>query len=281
MKIIRSPKRLNQALFRARCQGKRIGFVPTMGSLHEGHLSLARRARKENDIVVVSIFVNPDQFGPREDFKRYPRDLKRDEALLKRVRVDYLLVPSSRSIYPKGFREFINPGPRARYLCGPKRPGHFRGVATVVNRLFTIVQPQAAYFGLKDYQQAKVIEDMVQRFALPVRIKTCPIVRESDGLAMSSRNRYLSKKERILARGLYQSLLEARRVIQSGHRSVSRIKRVVRGRLLNDVSKIDYVEMVDPESCAPVKRITKRPVLVAIACFIGTTRLIDNLLVKG
>ena len=279
MKVIKSPRRLNQILHALREKGKRIGFVPTMGYLHTGHLSLVRCARRENDVVVVSIFVNPTQFGPREDFKRYPRDLGRDKMLLKDERVGYLFVPSRTSIYPKGFRNFINPGLTARYLCGPKRPGHFRGVATVVNRLFETVEPHAAYFGRKDYQQARIIEDMVHRLRLPIKIRMCSIVREADGLAMSSRNRYLSRKERILARSLYQSLMAAKKLIHLGERHAQNIKDAMRKILINHVNKIDYVEIIDPVQCAPVKQI-KLPVLAVIACYIGSTRLIDNLLIK-
>ena len=279
MQIIKSLVQLDQILRNLKDHGKQIGFVPTMGYLHEGHLSLVRRAYKENDIVVVSIFVIPIQFGPREDFKKYPKDLSHDKKLLKRERVDYLFLPSRNSIFPKGFKDFVDPGPLARHLCGPKRPGHFRGVATVVNRLFRIVKPHVAYFGEKDYQQAQIIKDMVRRFHLPVTVLTCPIVREKDGLGMSSRNRYLSKKERICARSLYQSLLEARRLIRQGGHDVLKIKMVMRKILINHVTKIEYIELVDPEKCAPIKRIRAR-VLVAIACFVGSTRLIDNLLVK-
>src|SRR3990167_8657969 len=181
MKVIKTPTELNQLVRSMRKAGKRIGFVPTMGCLHEGHLSLVRRARKENEVVVVSIFVNPLQFGPREDFKRYPRNWNGDKNWLRREGVDFLFAPTRACMFPRNFRQFVNPGPLARYLCGPKRPGHFRGVATVVKRLFDIVAPYAAYFGEKDYQQARIIESMVKRFQLPVRIKTSPIVREQDG----------------------------------------------------------------------------------------------------
>lgn len=280
MKVIKSPKRLNRILQDLQKKGKRIGFVPTMGSLHEGHLSLIRRARRENDVVAVSIFVNPTQFGPKEDFKRYPRNLACDQILLKKKSVAYLFIPSCSSIYPKGFQNFINPGSIARYLCGPKRPGHFRGVATVVNRLFEIVEPDTAYFGQKDYQQTRIIEDMVRRFRLPIKIKICPIIREADGLAMSSRNRYLSKKERILARSIYQSLMRARKLIHLGERSAVKIKKALRAILVSYVTKIDYIEIINPKTCAPVKQI-KPPVVVAIACYVGSTRLIDNLRVKS
>jgi pantoate--beta-alanine ligase len=280
MQVIKSHKKFKLVLNRLRQRAKKIGFVPTMGALHEGHLSLVRRARRENDVVVVSIFVNPTQFGPKEDFKRYPRNLRHDQKLLKSSRVDFLFAPSRTAVYPKGFRNLIEPGSRARYLCGPKRPGHFRGVATVVHRLFEMVKPDRAYFGQKDYQQARVIEEIVRQYKLPVRIKTCPIIREKDGLAMSSRNRYLTKKERTLAPSLYQSLLLAKKLIQRGEGNPKKIKEVIRKNLRGRVTKIDYVEVVDPKTCAPVRLIRGR-VLVALACFIGSTRLIDNLLIKS
>ena len=279
MKIIKSPNRLSDTLHTLRAQGKRIGFVPTMGYLHEGHLSLVRRARRENDVVVVSIFVNPTQFSPTEDFKHYPKDLEHDKQLLKREHIHYLFVPLKSSIYPKGFRDFVVPGPLARYLCGPRRPGHFRGVATVVKRLFEIVGPHTAYLGEKDYQQARIIEDIVRNFHLPVKVKTCPIVREKDGLAMSSRNRYLSKKERISARCIYQSLLGGCSLIRAGEHDAKKIKRAVREILSNHVTKIDYVEVVNPKTCVPVEQV-KSPALIALACFVGQTRLIDNILVR-
>ncbi|MBI4358854.1 MAG: pantoate--beta-alanine ligase [Candidatus Omnitrophica bacterium] len=279
MRVIKSPEHLSEALSRFRKRGKQVGFVPTMGYLHEGHLFLVRRARKENDIVVVSIFVNPTQFGPHEDFKRYPRDLKRDRKLLRRDHVDYLFLPSRSSIYPKYFNDVVDPGPLARYLCGPKRPGHFRGVATVVKRLFRIVHPDRAYFGEKDYQQSRMIEALVQRFRMPIKVRTCPIVREKDGLAMSSRNRYLSRRERISARSLYQSLLQAKKLIRAGERDVSVIKKMARSVLLPYLSKIDYIELVDPDQLTPLRKVQSR-VLIAIACYVGSTRLIDNILVK-
>lgn len=279
MKLIQSPSKLNRLVHQLKRKGRRIGFVPTMGYLHKGHLALVKRALKENDVVIVSIFVNPTQFGPKEDFKRYPRNLKRDQKFLKQVHTDYLFAPTRRSVYPKGFREFVSPGPLAKYLCGPKRPGHFQGVATVVNRLFQMVAPDSAYFGEKDYQQLRVIQEMVRRFRLPIAIKRCPIVRERDGLAMSSRNRYLSTKERIQARALYQSLLKAHKLIKGGERDAGRIKREIRKFLKPYVTKIDYVEISNPSTLVLVKRV-KGSVLVTLACFIGTTRLIDNKIIK-
>ena len=292
MQVIQSPKKLSKTLERLREKGKRIGFVPTMGFLHEGHLSLVRRARLENDCVAVSIFVNPAQFGPKEDFKRYPRNLKQDQKLLLKERVDFLFVPTVKEIYPphlspfpqgegmgEGVVQYINPGPLARYLCGPKRPGHFRGVATVVNRLFQIVRPHIAYFGAKDFQQARIIQEMVRRLKLPIRIQICPIVRDRDGVALSSRNRYLSRKERIFARSLHESLCLARKLIRRGETNAAKIKEKMKQVLLYRVTKIDYVEVADPVRLVPLRRVGKEG-LVAVACFVGKTRLIDNLLIK-
>ena len=279
MKIIKNSNQLHEILGLLKKKGKTIGFVPTMGYLHEGHLSLVRQARSENDIVVVSIFVNPTQFGPKEDFKKYPRDFKRDRLLLSPEKVDYLFFPAQTSIYPNGFQGYIEPGPLARYLCGPKRPGHFRGVATVVYRLFEIVQPNRAYFGEKDFQQVKVIQAMVQKKKLRVRIKPCPIVREKDGLAMSSRNRYLSIVDRIRARAIFQSLNLAKKLIRAGKKNPKQLKQALCAYLKPYVDKIDYVEFMDPEKLVPLKRLDP-PILIALACFVGPTRLIDNLVVK-
>jgi pantoate--beta-alanine ligase len=279
MKVLKSPEALSRILSGLRKKRKRIGFVPTMGFLHEGHVSLVRRACRETDVVIVSIFVNPTQFGPREDFDRYGRDLKRDVKLLRKVHVDYVFAPRRNAVYPDGFSEFIEPGPLARYLCGPKRPGHFRGVATVVKRLFDLVQPHVAYFGAKDYQQARVIEALVRRFKLPVRIKIGATVRELDGLAMSSRNRQLSELERLRARTLYLALLKSKRLIAEGERDVTAIKKAARDLLQRAVRKVDYFEVSDPQSLKPLKRVGRNN-LIAVACFLGRTRLIDNMIAR-
>lgn len=279
MKIIKSVAALQKEIEKFRRKGKRIAFVPTMGALHEGHLSLVRHARAKNNCVVVSIFVNPLQFGPKEDLKKYPRNLKADARLLARESVDFLFFPSVSEIYPKKFNHYLNPGPLAKPLCGAKRPGHFRGVVTVVNRLFEIVRPDAAYFGRKDYQQFKVIEDMTNRRKLPVRIVGCPLVRGKDGLALSSRNQYLSRPERKRALSLYRALREARRLVRTGVKNAEVVKNRMKGILATQVDKIDYIEIVHPETLKPVRQI-QGPVLAAVACFVGKTRLIDNLLIK-
>ncbi|OGW81106.1 MAG: pantoate--beta-alanine ligase [Omnitrophica bacterium RIFCSPLOWO2_12_FULL_44_17] len=280
MLIIRSVKQLVKAIDRLKKEKKRIGFVPTMGFLHEGHLSLVRRARKENGCVVVSIFVNPIQFGPTEDFARYPRSISRDRQMLEKEHADILFLPEVNEIYPKGFNRYVQPGLLAKGLCGRKRPGHFRGVTTVVNRLFELVRPDRAYFGKKDYQQAKVIEAMVKRLGVKVKICLCELIRDFDGVAISSRNQYLSPEERIRAKALYQSLKKARRLIQSGIKDISHIRSELEAFLKAHVDQIDYVEIVNSENLKPLKRISGR-VLVAIACFVGRTRLIDNRVIKG
>ncbi len=279
MKLVKQAHQLHESIQRLRRQGKQIGFVPTMGFLHEGHLSLIRRARRENDVVVVSIFVNPTQFGPREDLKRYPRDLPRDQELLKKESIDYLFVPSVSEIYPRGFSEWIEAGPLGEGLCGAKRPGHFRGVATVVNRLLQITCPHVVYLGQKDFQQARIIQEMIRRLKWSVKVRICGIVREPDGLAMSSRNRYLSTQERILARSLHESLMEGRRLVARGERRATKVIQAVRKILIHRVSKIDYCVVVDSKTLKPVSRVDAGS-LIVIACWIGRTRLIDNILIR-
>ncbi len=278
MRLIRSPQELTKKVIELKSKGKKIGFVPTMGYLHEGHLSLVRKSKRECDLTVVSIFVNPTQFGPKEDLSRYPRNLKRDSAMLRKAKVDFLFFPSAGDIYPKGFRDFVNPGPLAKGLCGDKRPGHFRGVATVVKRLFHIVPANVAYFGQKDFQQARVIQDMVERFRIPTKIRICPIVREKDGLAMSSRNVYLSESERIRAKSLSRSLRHAARLIRQGARNPAKIRAEMMRILKPNTDKIDYAAIVDSKRLRAQKHL-KNTCLIAVACFVGKTRLIDNILV--
>ena len=262
-------------------ENKTIGFVPTMGFLHEGHLSLVRRAREENDIVVVSIFVNPTQFGPNEDYESYPRDFERDVKLLKELNVDVVFYPSVEEMYPKDFSTYVDETKLSRYLCGKSRPGHFRGVCTIVTKLFNIVRPTRAYFGQKDAQQFRVIKRMVRDLNMDVELVECPIVREHDGLAMSSRNIYLSDDERAQALALYNSLKLAENLIKSGERDAEVVKNAMKEFLSRyDKVKIDYVEIVDEETLEPVKHIEGK-VIVAIACWVGKARLIDNVIVQG
>ncbi|ONN26525.1 pantoate--beta-alanine ligase [Thermosipho affectus] len=260
--------------------GKSIGFVPTMGYLHEGHLSLVRAARKENDVVVVSIFVNPTQFGPNEDYDNYPRNLERDLKLLESESVEYVFIPTNEEMYEKDFSTYVEEVSLSKFLCGAKRPGHFRGVCTVVTKLFNIVRPTRAYFGQKDAQQFRVLRRMVRDLNFDVELKEMPIVREKDGLAMSSRNIYLTKEERKEATRLYKSLLKAKDLVKSGVVDVKIIRDEMRKILEHPLLKIDYIEIVDEENLMPVE-IIDRKVVIAIAVFVGKARLIDNIIIGG
>jgi pantoate--beta-alanine ligase len=271
---------LREQVAAARREGKRIGLVPTMGALHEGHLSLVRAARAECGCTVVSIYVNPSQFGPNDDFTKYPRTLEADLTLLAGCGADLVFAPTNEEVYRPGHATWVEPGPLAEPLEGQFRPGHFRGVATVVLKLLGMVQPDAAYFGQKDYQQALVIRRMAADFDLPVEIRVCPTVREPDGLAISSRNRYLSPSARQRALVLWKSLELAGRLVQEGQRSAEAIAARMR-KLIGTAAdaRIDYVALVDPESLQPVETITGRT-LAALAVRIENTRLIDNCLLE-
>lgn len=280
MKLFRSAKSLQGYLWKLRREGRKIGFVPTMGYLHEGHLSLIRKARAENDVVVISIFVNPIQFGPKEDYKRYPRDLRRDLRLAREEGVDIVFYPSVKEMYPEGFCTYVEVEGLSDVLCGKSRPGHFRGVATVCTKLFNIVGPDVAYFGQKDAQQAIIIKRMVRDLNMPLKIKVLPIVREEDGLAMSSRNTYLSKEERKQAPIIYKALRKAKEAFKAGERDAGKIKREVRDLISSmDKAKIDYVEIVDLKDLRPLKEID-RPALLAVAVWFGKARLIDNVILR-
>ncbi len=258
--------------------GKKVAFVPTMGFLHEGHLSLIRAARKAGDVLVVSIFVNPAQFGPSEDLDSYPRDLDRDLKLCAGEGTDIVFNPPAREIYPEGYSTWVEETELSRGLCGGARPGHFRGVTTVVLKLFNIVGPDIAFFGRKDYQQFKVIEKMVRDLNLPVEVAGLPTVREPDGLAMSSRNSYLSDRERKEALCLRRALLRAREMAAAGESSPAAVRREMEEIIGREPdARIDYLEFRDPETLQP--RETIRPGdLAAGAVFISRVRLIDNLL---
>ena len=262
----------------ARGEVRSVGLVPTMGCFHEGHLSLMRRAREENGLVVVSLFVNPTQFGPSEDFREYPRDLERDTRMAEEVGVDLIFNPSVEEMYPEGYQTCVEVGKLSEGLCGASRPGHFRGVATVVLKLFNIVQPDRAYFGRKDYQQLKVIERMVRDLNLPVEIVGMPIVREPDGLAMSSRNAYLSPEEREAALALSKSLSYAQGLLGKGIVSGEELRRRVEEFIQREpLARIDYVAVVDPETLDRLAEVKDEAVLALAVC-IGGTRLIDNAL---
>ncbi len=262
-------------------QGKTIGLVPTMGYLHQGHMALVREACLSCDIVVVSIFVNPIQFGIGEDYEDYPRDLEKDRLLLEQGQADAIFAPSVKEMYPSRYNSFVEViGEMSEKLCAQSRPGHFRGVTTVVSKLFHICLPDIAFFGQKDAQQAMIIEKMVQELNFPLRIVRVPIVREADGLALSSRNVYLSAEHRTQAPVLHQSLQAARELIQSGERDATRVKElIVRTINSSPVADIVYAEIYDADTLADVQEISGR-VLIALAVRFGTTRLIDNLIVE-
>ncbi len=277
MQVIRSIESIRRAVTKARSAGQRVGFVPTMGALHEGHLSLLRRCRKENDLVVLSIFVNPAQFGPAEDLARYPREQKKDKKLAKKEKVDIIFCPSIKTIYPKGYLTYIDVGKITEPLCGRFRPGHFRGVATVVGKLLNIVAPDVAYLGQKDAQQVVVVRQMVRDLNFPVAVRVCPTVRDPDGLALSSRNSYLSPVQRKEATVIYCSLKEAKALAHQGERRAGALLRGIRSRILSESSGIlEYVECVHAGTLAPLRGVEGK-VMIAVAVRFGRTRLIDNI----
>ena len=280
MKIIESVPKMVTYSRMIRKEGRTIGFVPTMGYLHEGHMSLVRTAKKHTDVVVMSIFVNPTQFSSGEDFEKYPRDFKRDEELARLGGVDVLFYPSKEEIYPELFATYVNVERLTQELCGKSRPGHFRGVTTVVAKLFGIVKPDIAYFGQKDAQQAIVIRKMSEDLNTGVEIKVLPTVREKDGgLAMSSRNINLSEPERADAGVLYQSLLKAEELIKNGERDSRKIIKTMEDMIKQKSSaKIDYISIVDTRELKNTKTISGEA-LIALAVSIGHTRLIDNIIV--
>ncbi len=254
--------------------------MPTMGALHEGHLSLVRAARERSDLVAASIFVNPTQFGPNEDFAKYPRALESDCVLLEREGVELVFAPSVEEMYPQGAVTWVVVEGLSERLCGKSRPGHFRGVTTVVAKLFHIVEPDLAFFGQKDAAQVAIIRRMVRDLNMPVTIEVCPIVREPDGLAISSRNAYLSAQERKSALVLHRSLMRVQKLFESGERdSASLISAAKHEFASAPAVRLDYIEIVDPETLEPETAVTKRT-LVAVAAFVGQTRLIDNILLE-
>ena len=261
----------------ARQDGRRLGFVPTMGALHAGHISLVRAARRQCDAVAVSIFVNPTQFGPREDFSKYPRTFDRDREMLEAETVDILFAPSTEEMYPAGATTFVTVEALSEKLCGRSRPGHFRGVTTVVSKLFNIVEPDLAFFGQKDSAQAVIIRRMVRDLGFNVEIVVCPIVREPDGLALSSRNAYLDPRQRKQATVLYRSLMRVQSLADRGERDSARLIAAALDVFKEEPeTRLDYLEIVDRETLDPVAN-TSKGALVAVAAFVGTTRLIDNI----
>ena len=277
MKIIPSALEMQQTALALRAQGKRIGFVPTMGNLHEGHLSLLRIARQHADVVVVSIFVNPTQFGPNEDFAAYPRTFEADRALCEQENADIVFFPSVSEMYPGGASVSVTENALSRTLCGASRPGHFDGVCTVVAKLFNIVLPHIAVLGEKDAQQLRVLRRMVRDLRFPVDILPGPTIREPDGLARSSRNQYLTPGQRPQAACLRRALDEAERLFAEGERDPGKLAAAMRSLIaLAPDAKIDYVSIVDDETLQPLDGPITRPALVALAVWVGKPRLIDN-----
>ncbi|RKY33957.1 MAG: pantoate--beta-alanine ligase [Candidatus Omnitrophota bacterium] len=280
MKLIKNIQTMRKLSKDSRLKGKTIAFVPTMGCLHSGHLSLIRKAVKDCDLCVLSIYVNPLQFGPKEDFNQYPRNLKNDLVIAKHNKVDYVFAPDNHKMYPQDYLTSVSVDKITGLLCGLSRPGHFKGVATVVNKLFNIVMPDIAYFGQKDFQQALIIKKMVQDLNIGIKIKILPIVREKDGLAMSSRNIYLSSSQRQDAIVVYRSLQAARAKIISGEKNVDKLVKLMKNMIEQVKSaKIDYLSIVDADDLSKKKEISGK-VLIALAVFIGKIRLIDNIVLN-
>jgi pantoate--beta-alanine ligase len=281
MKVITSADEVRAMVRTVKAEGRKVGFVPTMGALHEGHLSLVRAARQQCPFVVASVFVNPTQFGPNEDFQNYPRNLERDRQMLEAEGISLLFAPSVEEIYPPGATTFVTVEGLSEKLCGRSRPGHFRGVTTVVSKLFHIVQPDLAVFGQKDAAQAAIIRRMVRDLKFDVEIVVCPIMREADGLAMSSRNAYLSPTERKQALTLFRALSRVQTLADQGEADSGKLIAAAKSVFAEELAvRLDYVEIVNPESLEAVREVS-RGALVAVAAFLGKTRLIDNLLLTG
>jgi pantoate--beta-alanine ligase len=278
MEIINRRQRMSSVARKIRReQDKTVGLVPTMGALHEGHLSLVREARRMCDVVVVSVFVNPTQFGPGEDFAHYPRDLTKDTALLTDYNVDYIFAPTVEEIYLKGFSTYVTVEGLSDQLEGASRPGHFRGVATVVTILLNTVRPDFAFFGQKDAQQVLIIRRLVKDLAFDTEIVVLPTVREDSGLAISSRNLYLTSDEQKSATVLHKALVQAKNAYKDGERNVNRLVDLIRSTVESEPrARLDYVAVTDAETLEKVERIEERPTLIALAAYVGKTRLIDN-----
>ena len=282
MEIINRRQRMSSVARKIRRdQDRTIGLVPTMGALHEGHLSLVREARRMCDVVIVSVFVNPTQFGPSEDYEHYPRDLTKDTALLTDYNVDYIFAPAPEEIYPKDFSTYVNVGGLSKLLEGEARPGHFRGVATVVAILLNTVRPDFAFFGQKDAQQALIIKRMVRDLAFDTEIVVLPTVREDSGLAISSRNLYLGPEERESASVIHRALRQAKEVFKKGERHAAKLAELVRTTIETEPRvRVDYVSVVDAETLEKLDKLDERPTLIAVAAYVGKTRLIDNIVMN-
>lgn len=275
-RVITTSQEMQQTALQLRASGQRIGLVPTMGALHEGHLSLVRAAKGDCDVAIATIFVNPTQFGPREDFSKYPRTLENDLALLDSASCDLVFAPAPDQIYPPGFSTYVEPPAVAKPLEGVFRPDHFRGVCTVVLKLFNLVPSDVAYFGRKDYQQSLVIRHLARDLDLPLQISVCPIIREPDGLALSSRNRYLSPDERRQSLALSSALKRVSKAFAQGERSAAALSTLMQETLLAaGIERIDYATVVNAQTLEDIDRIEQLSVAL-IACHVGTTRLIDN-----
>ncbi|PIZ67833.1 pantoate--beta-alanine ligase [Candidatus Roizmanbacteria bacterium CG_4_10_14_0_2_um_filter_33_96] len=279
MKTVFSLEQIRKISSELRKNGRTIGFIPTMGALHAGHLKLVKESKNKNDVTVVSIFVNPAQFSPTEDLVKYPRPFEQDKQLLEQEKIDYLFYPNAKTMYPNGFQTYVTPNNLSNILEGKSRPGHFSGVATVVLKLSNLVNPTHAYFGQKDFQQSVVVKQMVYDLNLPININVVPTVRDKDGLALSSRNIFLNPQERSQALSLYQSLLLAKKLILSGNKSVQLIKKEMKNYLQkNKLIQLDYIEICNPENLSPLK-VTPKKAVILIAAFVGKTRLIDNIII--
>jgi len=276
MKLIHNPQKLQRLLRKERARGKRVGFVPTMGALHDGHLSLVRAANLENDLTVVSIFVNPTQFGPKEDYLKYPRVIHADKKKLQQAKVDYLFCPSAADMYPEGYATFVEVAPGLTgVLCGKYRPGHFRGVATVVTKLLNIIGVCRLYLGAKDYQQVTILRRVVRDLDMAIQVRMRPTVREKDGLAMSSRNRFLSSAERQRALSISRTLLALKQDLLEKKGTVTALRDQALRQLRKSVDQVQYLEIVDPVTLCSLKQAQRKMAALA-ACFVGKTRLIDN-----
>ena len=276
MKVINEPEELQKIMEELKKAGKNVGLVPTMGALHFGHVSLIKKSVLQNDITVVSVYVNPIQFGPNEDYEKYPRQIEKDIKVCQDNKVDFLFLPTNETLYNKNFSTYIYNNNVSKIMCGITRPTHFQGVCTIVAKLFNIVMPQRAYFGLKDYQQYIIIKQMVEDLNFNIEIVGCPIVREDSGIAMSSRNTYLSKEEKVQATGIYKSLCLAKQLFCEG-KKIENIKQVVEEKILKiPKSKIDYIEIRNSQNLQEVTDLDKN-IVIAVAVKIGNVRLIDNM----
>jgi len=276
MDIVTGAKRMQKITHELRKKNKTIGFIPTMGALHQGHLKLVKESKAKNDVTIVSIFINPTQFSPNEDLAKYPRPFEQDKKLLEQEKVDYLFYPDTKTIYPDGFQTNVMAIKLSNILEGKSRPGHYTGVATIVLKLFNLIQPTHAYFGQKDFQQCVVIKQMVRDLNLPIVFNMIPTVRDKDGLALSSRNIFLNSQERLQALSLYQSLLLGKKLILAGNKNVQTIKTKMKDYLQKYKQvRLDYIEICNPDDLSHVQVIQKKTVIL-IAAFVGKTRLIDN-----